>query len=227
MKSKLLIGLMFSLMLSLGACTQMDDSKSDDVVEEKEEQADTHTKDELYNAVYVEEDQLPEIEGDVEKEYKNEDRMIVLNTDIENELELMTYNHYYYATAKEFTKLKDMAGSDIMKTNADNLEKQFDSGEYMLEYTIDEFDDLSMEDIQEADTNFNNHVSSVVETNKLTSFHIVEVEVSWKQNEAFSKVSQIYDGKFDRYFVYGKTADDDTFKLYEILNGENYKMELD
>ncbi|MFV0517452.1 MAG: hypothetical protein ACK5MV_08645 [Aminipila sp.] len=87
----------------------------------------------------------------------------------------------------------------------------------MEELTIHRLTTLSIEDFQRASEYIKKDVLDTIGTYDLEEFAIVELDISWKWNQAaLQAVPQLGDGEYTRYFLMARQNDTQQFKIYEV-----------
>lgn len=164
---------------------------------------------------YVNELNLPVLDIHIENPFVSDDRTLVLDDTIENNLELMIYEYYKNSVSGDYSKVKEEIADETLFKATENKEKQFKDGIYFSKIVLDEIELLDREDLE--DISAKNRQSIIEKLNNLnvTEFAIIEVEKTVKLNEKYLSVGpQIGDGEHTRYYLLGKK--DDKYKIVEV-----------
>ena len=176
--------------------------------------------DSIFLKTYIDLESLPMLDIDVKDKYIFEDRTLIMETSIDNTIELLAFDMYYAKMSGEFDKIS--LGENVsFNICIENEEEDFYNGDYMTSYTIHDICVLSEEELI--------HRSILKELDEytlkynLTETALLRVDQSMEHNEkSLSEGSQLGDGRYIRYYLVGKTADAEEYKLYEIYWGEYY-----
>ena len=215
---KIIILIAITVSLLLTACSNSDigiiggaDGPTSIIVAENN--ADNWTKFVYKN--YVNELNLPVLDIHIENPFVSDDRTLVLDDTIENNLELMIYEYYKNSVSGDYSKVKEEIADETLFKATENKEKQFKDGIYFSKIVLDEIELLDREDLE--DISAKNRQSIIEKLNNLnvTEFAIIEVEKTVKLNEKYLSVGpQIGDGEHTRYYLLGKK--DDKYKIVEV-----------
>lgn len=215
---KIIILIAITVSLLLTACSNSDigiiggaDGPTSIIVAEKN--ADNWTNFVYKN--YVNELNLPVLDIHIENPFVSDDRTLVLDDTIENNLELMIYEYYKNSVSGDYSKVKEEIADETLFKATENKEKQFKDGIYFSKIVLDEIELLDREDLE--DISAKNRQSIIEKLNNLnvTEFAIIEVEKTVKLNEKYLSVGpQIGDGEHTRYYLLGKK--DDKYKIVEV-----------
>ncbi len=164
---------------------------------------------------YVNERELPVLDINIENPFVSDDRTLILDDSIENDLELMIYEYYKNIMSGSYQNAKDIIvdGSFLAATEAS--ENNFKDGIYYSRILIDEIDLVDKDDLEEISDKNKLDIIKVLNDMEMTEFAIVEVDKVIKHNEkALSIAPQVGDGEVQRYFLLGKKDND--YKIIEV-----------
>ena len=163
-------------------------------------------------------------------EFTEGDRTLTVQDVPENLAEELLFSDYYFRTVFEFDGLLGLQGSDTLRLSAENERKNAAEGLYFEKVTIHNFATLTKDDFTpggayfadaEKSFNFVDQANFRKEGHGLTEYAIVYLDLSWKWTEkALSLGPQLGDGRYERLYLVGKTAEDDNWKIYECFWGE-------
>lgn len=136
-----------------------------------------------------------------------------------NEVEYLIYSYYYFEAAGNYDKLLDLVGADeSFRNSVENEKEQFEDGRYNSELIIHELSTLTMGDMQKISESYKAHISRELDENQLTEYVMVKLDVSWKYNaKKWYSSPQLPEGRYDRYYLLGKTEDVGDFRIYEVF----------
>lgn len=168
----------------------------------------------LYDG-YIDIDSLPVLDMDIDREYVCDDRTLIMEDSIENELEHIVYKRYYDIVSADFDSLmKNIGGSKSYRIANQNEKKSFDEGLYMKGYDIYEISAVKLEELKTAGDASKEELISNIEECGLESYAVVKIELSWKYNEAQMEASpQLPEGRYIRYYLVGNTQSDPDIKI--------------
>ncbi len=171
--------------------------------------------DRYFRENYVDERKLPVLDIHIPKTVVSDDRSLVLEDSVENNLELMIYEYYHNIMSGSFNAVKDSIAGKTLLMATENEEKSFKDGIYYNRVVLDEIDVVDRDDL---DGISGENKQSIIETLNevgMTEFAIVEVEKTIKHNEkSLSMGPQTGDGEVTRYYLLGKK--DDSYKIIEV-----------
>lgn len=148
-----------------------------------------------------------------------DDRTLTLEDSIDNELELLTYNKFYYITSARFDLLMELVGEeDHIQIIMGNEKANFEKGRYLTEQTLHSLRTLTAEDLTHITPWAKEDILNMIETFEFEEYVIVELEQSWTYNEAYlADGPQLGDGeRYTKYYLFAKTPSVPEFKLYGI-----------
>lgn len=186
----------------------------DDLPESSEEPVSQEEKPE---AKYVDVDTLEKVRTNVDTKCVFDDRALILEDTPENELEYLTYMLRYYATLPDFEQYKAMHSSE-MQIEAGNTEKAFVQGDYFTEYTFHGLEVLD-EEVAAAlcDGFVGQDMTRLAEKYHFTEYAVVETDFTMvRKNKDLDEQAQTPSGRYTYAYLWAKTADDESFKLYTV-----------
>lgn len=212
------VPILFGCMIFMAGCAAEGGStvdKTETLAENIE--SDNKNYDVIYDK-YMDIDELPVLDMDVEREYVCQDRTLIMEDSIENELEYDIYNYYYDIVSADFESFMDNIGeNESFKTASANEEKNFNEGRYNKEYDIYELTTVSVDDVKKADDMSKDELLTDVEDCGLDQYALVKADLSWKYNEAKLEASpQLPEGRYTRYFLLGTVGNDPEIKIYQV-----------
>ena len=164
---------------------------------------------------YVDERELPVLDIDIENPFVSDDRTLILDDSIENELELMIYEYYQNMMSGSYQKIKDAVVEGSLYSAIENEEKHFNDGIYFSKIVLDEIDLVDKDDLEEISQQYRKNITEMLDGLNMTEFAIVEVEKNITHNEkSLSMAPQVGNGDVTRYYLLGKK--DDTYKIIEV-----------
>ncbi len=166
---------------------------------------------------YVNERKLPILDIHIENPFVSDDRTLMLEDSIENNLELMVYEYYRNLMAGTYQEAKDMILDESLLAATEASENNFKEGLYYSRLVLDEVDLLDREDLAEMIPQKKSEVVASLEALEMEEFAIVEVEKIITNNEkANSMGTRIENWKGTRYYLLGKKAD--TYKIVDVYS---------
>ena len=164
---------------------------------------------------YVDERELPVLDINIENPFVSDDRTLILDDSIENDLELMIYEYYKNIMSGSYQNAKDIIVDGSLLAATEASENNFKDGIYYSRILIDEIDLVDKDDLEEISDKNKQDIIKMLNDMKITEFAIVEVEKVIKHNEkALSMAPQVGDGEVQRYFLLGKKDND--YKIIEV-----------
>ncbi|MBQ2829548.1 MAG: hypothetical protein IJF15_00790, partial [Oscillospiraceae bacterium] len=150
---------------------------------------------------YVDIAALPALDIAIEERYVFDDRVLLMEDSVDNELERAVFEHYL---------------ASVEKDRSDDI--------YVLsECVLHSLETLAAEKVKDADQYTKDGITSAVTEHDLTSYALVFAQVSQRHDPPHDQG----DGQFmTRYWLVGKAATDTEYKLYEVFwdnftNGES------
>lgn len=201
--------------VSIGIIGGDDGTTSIFVSEQKDNIKRMYDVDRYFRENYIDERKLPILDIHIENPFVSEDRTLILDDSIENNIELMIYEYYQNQTSGAYQKIKDMIIGDLLTIATENEEKNFKDGIYFSKITLDEIELVDEDDLDEITESNKQRVIETLNDLEMEEFAIVEVEKTVKLNEKFlSMAPQVSDGEITRYYLLGKK--DNAYKIVEV-----------
>ena len=137
---------------------------------------------------------------------------------IENELEYLVYQSYYYEMSADFSSKKTLLGdNEYLQISNQNEEENFENGKYMTSITIHALNTLTPEDLDFAADYIKEDILERIDQFSLTEYAIVQVDLDWTYSQAMLEAGpQLDEGRYLRYFLLGKTEETTEFRWYEL-----------
>ena len=157
-----------------------------------------------------------------------DDRTIVLEDSIDNQLEQIVYQWYHSLCSADFDKHGALIGENKALKQTNEAEKrQFGEGVYMTEYVIHALNTLQAEDMGLLPDYVREDIEEKIGEYGLETIALVQADISWKHNEkSLSLGPQIGDGRYFRYYLLATTPDSPQFKCYEVFWEMYNELEL-
>lgn len=176
---------------------------------------------------YVDMGDLPVAHFDAEVRSTFDDRTIILEDTIDNQLEQIVYQWYYSLCSADFEKHGALIGENKALKQTNEAEKrQFSEGVYMTEYVIHALNTLSTDDIEVLPDYVKEDIEEKINEYGIEKFAVVQTDISWKHNEkSLSRGPQIGDGRYFRYYLLATTPDSSEFLCYDVYWEMNTELE--
>lgn len=165
--------------------------------------------------------------------FTNEDRTLIYEDGPENVVESLVAYLYYCENMVAYDDLLKHVGEGSFRLATQNAAEQADEL-YFDTVILHGLDTLSEDDFEPGGAyfadektaqRFVDELTAFVEENALTEYTVVYVDLSWMWSEsALDMGTQLGNGRYERLYLVGKTAQDDGWKLYECFWGE-YTLE--
>ena len=167
---------------------------------------------------YVDIAALPLLDFDVKDRYVFDDRVLLMEDTVDNELERVVFEHYYCISSAQFDQLMALVGENTsLQITSKNEEKNFNEGIYMSERVLHSLETLPATAIQGVSQYVKDDIAEKLAKHDLTAYAMVSVDISWKYNELYASMGpQLEEGRYMRYWLLGKTASDPAYRLYEL-----------
>ncbi len=167
---------------------------------------------------YININELPVFNLDIEREYICDDRKLILEDSIQNELEYVIYQYYYNNISADFESNKNLIGeSESLRISNENEKEAFDEGKYTKEYNIHELSVVDKDEIKEAQEMTKDNLLADIKECGLESYAVVKAELGWKYSEAKLQAGpQLPEGDYIRYYLVGSTKDDSEVKICQV-----------
>lgn len=161
---------------------------------------------------------LPTLDLNLEPSLQFDDRTLIMEDSIENELEYLVYQSYYYEMSADFSSMKTLLGdSEYLQISVKNGEKGFKNGEYMTSVTIHALNTLTPEDLDFVADYAKEDLLEDINQYALTEYAIVQADLDWTYSQAWLDAGpQVGNGRYMRYFLLGKTEETPEFRWYEL-----------
>jgi len=201
--------------VSIGIIGGSDGPTSVIVAENEEQTSNLNDIDKYFKDNYVDKQKLPILDINIENPFVSDDRILVLDNTIENNLELLIYEYYKNLMSGSFEDVKEIIADGSLLASNDAYENNFKEGIYYSKIEIDEIELIDKDDLDEIAIKNKQAIVKKINDLKMTEFAIVEVDKTITHNEkALSMVPQVGNGDVTRYFVLGKK--DDKYKIVEV-----------
>jgi len=201
--------------VSIGIIGGSDGPTSVIVAENEEQTGNLNDIDKYFKDNYVDKQKLPILDINIENPFVSDDRILVLDNTIENNLELLIYEYYKNLMSGAFEDAKEIIADSSLLASTDAYENNFKDGIYYSKIEIDEIELIDKDDLDEIAIKNKQAIVKKINNLKMTEFAIVEVDKTITHNEkALSMVPQVGNGDVTRYFVLGKK--DDKYKIVEV-----------
>ncbi len=170
---------------------------------------------------YLNQRKLPVLDIRIVRENIFDDRTLIMDDEIENEVEYLIYEFYLQTVSGEYEKIYDRIGGEVFKDAVKAEEQNFKDGIYFSRVVLD---DIEIVDKDDVGVGLKKQVAQDVEAMGLSEFALVEVDKIVKHNEkSLSMGPQAGDGELERYYLVGRKEKKDGIKIYEIYWGEYYQ----
>ena len=164
---------------------------------------------------YINERKLEKPPVQPEREYSSDDRKLILDDKLENEIELFIYQYYKDKTDGNFEKIQSYVLGEQLKAAIENDQKNFDDGKYYSHIIIDEIDIADKDELFDIYPNTREQIANILDSLNIKEFAIAEVEKTVILNEKYqASAPQIGNGEASRYYIVGK--DKGEFKICQI-----------
>lgn len=146
-------------------------------------------------------------------------RELILECDLDNEIDQLIYDHYRCELLGDLEGALALTGdTETYRITTENDVKNVQEGAGNQSYTLHDMEILSLEEVQSAEQRYLDTIVQEVADSNLTQWTVQEVDVSWTYTEAEkAKGPQLDEGRYERYFLLGKTADSDSWKIYDFF----------
>lgn len=171
---------------------------------------------------YVDVAALPALDIDIEERYVFDDRLLLMEDSVDNELERVVFEYYHAKSSARFDRLMALLGGDeSLQITAKNEQKNFDEGIYMSEYILHGLESLPAEAVKGASEHVRDDIALKIAEQELVSYALVSVDHSFKHNELSASMGpQLTDGRYTWYWLLGKAATDTGYKLCALYWGD-------
>lgn len=170
---------------------------------------------ELLYKQYADMTSLPAVNAKPQKIYKCGDRTLTIKDTIDNNLENIVYNDFFYEISGDFKKELNLIGEDeALRISVQNSEKLFKDGCYMKEYTLHKLTTLAADDIKKASDATKSAILKEMNAYKLKQYAVVKVDVSMIHSENYTP--QIDNGRYIRYYLLATKTGPEDFRIYDV-----------
>lgn len=174
--------------------------------------------------------EFPDYEYSGAQTFSSEDRTLVWEDAPENIVEQIVADSYRLEASFDFDALYELMGGTSLQTSTKNEKKSAKEGLYFTRQVIHSVDVLSQSEFDaggayfktaEMANGFTAELSRTVEEYALTEYTVVYVDLSWEWSEkALELGPQLGDGRYERLFLLGRSAENEGWKIYELFWGE-------
>ncbi|MBQ2829576.1 MAG: hypothetical protein IJF15_00930, partial [Oscillospiraceae bacterium] len=164
---------------------------------------------------YVDVAALPALDMAIEERYVFDDRVLLMEDSVDNELERVVFEYYHCISAAQFDQLMALVDEDeALQITTRNEQKNFNEGIYMSEYVLHGLEVLPAEMVKRGHQHAKDDIASRIVEHDLASYALVGVDLSLKHNELSASMGpQLTDGRYTWYWLVGKAATDTEYKL--------------
>ena len=200
---------------SIGVIGGADGPTSIIVSEKSNEKTLSYSIEEYFKDNYVDERKLPVLDIDIENPFVSDDRTLVLDDSIDNNIELVIYEYYHSIMSGDYQKAKNMIIDESLLAATEAHENNFKEGIYYSRISINEIDLVDKDELNEISSKNKQDIVEMLVEFEIEEFAIVEVDKTIKHNEkSLSMAPQVGDGDVTRYFLLGKK--DGEYKIIEV-----------
>lgn len=169
--------------------------------------------------------EVPAYQYDGKSDVTYGDRHFKLEDLPENAAEGLVALYYRYDISGAYDKLGELIGETPgLQISVDNTRESAEEGVYMREYVLHALDTLTREEVAAADYDTQGFDLDILQRQMpecaLAEFVLVRADVSMAWSEkALERGPQIGDGRYTRYYLCGREAGGDDWKIYEVIWG--------
>lgn len=175
----------------------------------------SYTIEEYFRDNYVDERKLPVLDIAIENPFVSDDRTLILDDSIDNNIELVIYEYYHSMMSGDYHETKNIIIDESLLAATEAHENNFKEGIYYSRISIDEIDLVDKDDLNEISSKNKQDIVEMLVESEIEEFAIVEVDKTIKHNEkSLSMAPQVGDGEVTRYFLLGKK--DGSYKIIEV-----------
>jgi len=159
-----------------------------------------------------------------------EDRVLVWEDAPENMVEQIVADSYRLEASFDFEALEELMGWSSLQISTRNEAESAAEGMYFTKTIIHSLATLSKHDFapnegyfteEEQSARFIADLSKIVTEYALAEYSIVYANLSWEWSEAALALGpQLGDGRYERLFLLGRAAEEESWKIYELFWGE-------
>jgi len=162
--------------VSIGIIGGSDGPTSVIVAENEEQTSNLNDIDKYFKDNYVDKQKLPILDINIENPVVSDDRILVLDDTIENNLELLIYEYYKNLMSGSFEDVKEIIADGSLLASNDAYENNFKEGIYYSKIEIDEIELIDKDDLDEIAIKNKQAIVKKINDLKMTEFAIVEVD---------------------------------------------------
>ncbi|MBS7219182.1 MAG: hypothetical protein KH028_07155 [Oscillospiraceae bacterium] len=168
---------------------------------------------------YADVEALPMLDLDLEPRVQYDDRTLILEDSIDNELEYLVYQLHHLEAAADFDGRLELAGTnETLNGVLQNEASQFQEGYYMTEVVLHRLTTLTREDLNRVQEHCKENILELLDTYDLTEYAVVEADLDWKYSEAAMEAGpQLDEGRYLRYFLLARTENVPEYRYYELF----------
>lgn len=162
---------------------------------------------------------FPEV-GTMATPVETEDgRTLTLECSLDNEIDQLIYDHYRYELLGDADAALALVGdTETYRATVESEVQNVQQGAGCQSYTLHEMHILTPEEVQGAAPADLDLLTKEVTDSGLVQWTVQAVDLSWTYTEAEqAKGPQLDEGRYQRYFLLGKTSDADSWKIYDFF----------
>ncbi len=170
---------------------------------------------EFLKSKYIDIKTLPTLDIQVENPFKSDDRTLILNDSIDNEIELFVYDYYKNIMSGAYQEAKNVIADASLLAATENSENNFEQGIYYSQVSIKAIEPADKENIAEITKENQIKIANMLSDFQVEKFAIVRIEYNIKHNEkSLNMMPQVGDGDVTRYYLIGKS--EGSYKIFEV-----------
>lgn len=149
----------------------------------------------------------------------DDNRTLTLECALNNEIDQLIYDYYRNELLGDLDASLALVGdTESFRMTVENTVKAVQAGEGCQSYTLHGMRILTPEEVQTAGQNDLDLIAREVADSGLTQWTVQAVDLSWTYTEAEqAKGPQLDEGRYQRYFLLGKTDEADSWKIYDFF----------
>lgn len=149
----------------------------------------------------------------------DDNRTLTLECALNNEIDQLIYDYYRNELLGDLDASLTLVGdTESFRTTVENTVKAVQAGEGCQTYTLHEMHILTPEEVQGAAPADLDLIAREVADSGLTQWTVQAVDLSWTYTDAEqAKGPQLDEGRYQRYFLLGKTDEADSWKIYDFF----------
>lgn len=193
-------------------------TSSDGITENNDNAGTKNASETLIYDKYKDISALPILDIDLENPYVNGERTLILEDSIDNELEMIIYNHFYYEVSDDYESGMALIGNnESLRIATENSFSKENGGTGIYEYTIHKLRVIEKSELENLDSWYREELKEDIVEYGFTEYAIVELNISWKYTEeALVLGPQLGDGTYYRYYLVAAVESEPDFRIYEI-----------